>query len=1041
MNVPEGASPDNQECMFKPGSVGSRPGFQKVFADAVGTVTFTYGKSYVDPLKVVRNLYLASDGTLYLEDVPPTPIGTTTPGTYAKSVTAFGREYIAISDGLHGQEVPLQYDGTFLDRVTQDGPGATPDIVSVALPPTNMALVPDFYQRRMNNLVTTNTATPHGLKVGYRAQIYGVAPAPIAVIDTLVIDNDNNPGVATITITPAGSPPATDIQFAPGEFVIIISPTAQSVATLTSVTRAGGIVTFQTAAPHLLQAGASIIISGTSNATLDGVVFTVASVTGTQTFTALQAAGDLVYSGTGDVAINWPFASQQFEVVSAPGPNIFQIRISYSNGTWTTGEVHFPWDGTFYVSSVPTPTSFTYQQYGPDEFNVDSPGTVTPKGQAAPGKHQMQLLYLTRQGYVTKPSPPVKFVANGDQYLDVSNIPLGPPNIVARILAFTGADGSEFFYIPVPAQVNGQVVSTATQINDNTTTSVRLDFGDPTLFAGLDIGTIGNDLPSQMILDSVLGFGFYGSRLIAYGMRNIIQNLLGMSFDSGAFPTTPTIPTGWTPSGSGAGGALAAGHYGRGWQFSGGGSISQSFYLDAYGAPIASPNRTYTFRAWLSGVGATATLTIASAATGFSTSATITGVSANGSWIEADFNLPMPAVIPVDMRLTLSGSAGLLDEMSIIFKENPFLDKILVGSYVDNPEGFDGISGRFGPVEDTHKIMDIAVIRGTLYMLTRDPAGRLHSTVNNGTTEPAGWTVTEVGTMCGALSAFGSAVSQADDATGAGGEQWWAWASQTGARIFGGDQPWKISQEIQIPGVNQPGWSSIIPAAATTIWALNDNVERRIYFGLPVGQIGSPAVDASAPTVIYHVDYKDLDTAYEIAQASPYRSGGRGLQAPYTTRKWNPWHRPMNAAAIMVRGDGVQLPTFMGGNGQAPNTAPGFGNVYLLASQCSDDDYGQFFPTYTTYFFANHELEAILGIGGQRKLLQFYSYVAQIPAGSPTTTGYLKTTVYQNNLTNPWPIAFFRNLSHEQSFDIETPGGNPEAQRFAIKFEWFPGTA
>src|SRR6185369_17043678 len=123
-----------------------------------------------------------------------------------------------------------------------------------------------------------------------------------------------------------------------------------------------------------------------------------------------------------------------------------------------------------------------------------------------PGKHQMQVLYLTRQGYTTRPSPPVKFIANGDQYLDVSNIPIGPPNVVARILAFTGADGSEFFYIPVPAQINGQVVSTATQINDNTTTSVRLDFGDPTLFAGLDIGTIGNDLPSQVILDSVLGF-------------------------------------------------------------------------------------------------------------------------------------------------------------------------------------------------------------------------------------------------------------------------------------------------------------------------------------------------------------------------------------------------------------------------------------------------------------------------------------------------------------------------------------------------------
>ena len=165
------------------------------------------------------------------------------------------------------------------------------------------------------------------------------------------------------------------------------------------------------------------------------------------------------------------------------------------------------------------------------------------------------------------------------------------------------------------------------------------------------------------------------------------------------------------------------------------------------------------------------------------------------------------------------------------------------------------------------------------------------------------------------------------------------------------------------------------------------------------------------------------------------------MQAPYTARKWTPWHRPMNSAAIMVRGEGVQLPVFMGGNGQAPGVADGFGNVYLLASQCSDDDYGQFFPTYTTYFFANHELEAVLGIGGQRKLLQFFQFVAQIPEGSSATTGHLLVTIYPNNLTNPWPINFTRNLKKEQDFDIETPGGNPEGQRFAIKFEWFPGTA
>jgi len=36
-----------------------------------------------------------------------------------KSITAFGRQYVAISDGLHGQEVPLQFDGTNWDRAEE----------------------------------------------------------------------------------------------------------------------------------------------------------------------------------------------------------------------------------------------------------------------------------------------------------------------------------------------------------------------------------------------------------------------------------------------------------------------------------------------------------------------------------------------------------------------------------------------------------------------------------------------------------------------------------------------------------------------------------------------------------------------------------------------------------------------------------------------------------------------------------------------------------------------------------------------------------
>src|SRR5262249_25901031 len=137
-----------------------------------------YSKSLITSSGVIKNLYFDSNGILWVEDWTNSPgtymqLFSATPGTFCSSITAFGREYIAISDGLHGQWPPLQYDGTNLDRLTQDGPGAPPSVISQALPPSQMASSGNTLTR-LNNLVTARTQTPHGLKVGYQAQISNV---------------------------------------------------------------------------------------------------------------------------------------------------------------------------------------------------------------------------------------------------------------------------------------------------------------------------------------------------------------------------------------------------------------------------------------------------------------------------------------------------------------------------------------------------------------------------------------------------------------------------------------------------------------------------------------------------------------------------------------------------------------------------------------------------------------------------------------------------------------------------------------------------
>ena len=95
--------------------------------------------------------------------------------------------------------------------------------------------------------------------------------------------------------------------------------------------------------------------------------------------------------------------------------------------------------------------------------------------------------------------------------------------------------------------LEGQIVGTATQIDDNTTTSVLLDFSDDTLYAAIGVSIAGNDLANQIVLDGALGFGAYLSRLTTWGQRNTIQNLLNMGFD--ADESGINSPQGWTVGG------------------------------------------------------------------------------------------------------------------------------------------------------------------------------------------------------------------------------------------------------------------------------------------------------------------------------------------------------------------------------------------------------------------------------------------------------------------------------------------------------------
>jgi hypothetical protein len=1230
--LPENVSPDNQEIVYGAGFTRSRPAFQKVAGIAcppIGGVTpdWVYGKSFVTPTGDVKNLYFDSAGRLWVEDFTNSPGAITlllqsTPGSFCQSITKFGREYIAISDGLHGTEVPLQYDGTYLDRVTMNGPGAPPTVQSVALPPSQMVSGGNTLVRN-NNQVLATTATPHGLNVGYQAQIsnipdsnsttvnqtnsasqqaspggswsqfgaqwrsnfnpgtsplsdfvatgfgfnipsnatilgiiasfginsqsattgtvaqvalwytgaqegtaktpgtaitttptvtpygsaadmWGAALTPaivndfsfgfaisvaadsvrdfldfpfqlqiyytlsgsgtVAQISSILIDNEVSPGLALVTTTqPHGLVPGIDVS--------IVGVEPATVSTISAATWSAGKTTLTTTNSHKLVPGSVVQVAGVTTATAS----TTFSFNGTFTVESVPAPNQVAYfqtpitatdpdlitatATTGTITISWPIPDNTpepnyFEVDSCPTATTFYIAVSYSDGTWTSGSVGFIWEGTFYVTKVPDSTHFYYYQPGPNGA-TSAVGTVTPFGQAAPGLHLCQVLWMTRQGAIPAPSQPVTVILNGGQYVSISNIPIGPPNVIARILAFTGAQPDvpgilpPFYYIPVPAQLEGQVVSTSTVINDNTSTTAFLDFSDNTLFAAIGISIPGNTLANQIVLDGALGFKTYLSRLLTLGQRNVIQNLLNLGFEGGVNANAPTTPLGWTAAGiwGNTGIVVASNGIGYALQFSSNGGASyiyQPAYLDAYGDPILLPNTKYRVRFRLSyqGLAANTTLNflISSSSTGFASIAQIALVGTSGApvWIELPFNAAMPLNIPSDLLYGIvinnfPQGTVTVDEISTTYAQTPYLDQNSFASYPNNPEGMDGQSGQWG-AQDTAKLMDMAVVRGTLYLLTQAPTGKLHSTNGSAVTEPSGWDVEPVEGACGILSAFCLTVSQADDATEAAGGDWMAWASDIGAMIFAGGKAEKISQEIQ-PNWNNPTNANtavqINMAAATSVWALNDPSARLLMFGLPIGA-------ATAPSQIYVLNYEHLGSAEAIASSPPFHPSFAGkLIATDNSRKWTHWPRPMNGAARMYRGSGALTDVFFGGNGLALGAFSGYGNIYTLnPAKFTDDDFGRINPYYVTYFFLDPEKAQMLQLKPGRLLLAFV--LAQIQAAAGDTNSQVTLTYYPDNLANPWPLTTTRTLTPNFFKDRNFGGGMAQGDRIAIKIASSP---
>lgn len=656
---------------------------------------------------------------------------------------------------------------------------------------------------RTGNIVASNTASPHNLRVGYQALIAGV-PDQTTSVNSIAINNESKPGIATFTTSaPHG--------FVPGNTVGLSGVQDMVVGTISTWALANGSATITMTAPHNLVIGDNVFVAFAGFA---GGPHTVVSVPSSTVFTFALDNGLTSGSG-GTVTLPWPDPDgTQFQITAVPTPTTFEVQFNFSDGTWITGTLSFPWNGTFYVTSVPSSTSFTYSQAGPDALIQSGSGTVTPYGQIAAGVHQVCQHFVTRTGFITAPSPSTKFTASGGQYAFVQDLLIGGNDIVGRILSFTGANGSKFFVLDVPGIVNGIQVSTSTLVNDNITTSAIMDFGDPTLLSALGVDIPGNNLFQQVALNLPNGVSWYYNRLFWKGEKNTVIGFQNLDMAGGTLSGS-SAPAGWSAAGSGG-----IQQIGIKQSYVGSGTLSQAAATSQAGNVIIQPNLNYSIRAWGNG---SVIATFVSASTGFSSTANLT---LTGSYLTAGFSNALPANVPPDLTLILTLTDVVVRDIQFIYADNPNRNPLDRASYVQNPEAYDALTGNIGPSDDNSELRANFVLQESFHFITEK---NLFSVEQVGNAEPSSWEVVKVDDKCGA---FQNAVVK--------GQGWAAWGGPNGGFWYGGGLPTKTTAVIT------PTWRSVV--GISNIFDDNDN--ERVYFGV---------VNAAGNKSILVYDYHEVN--------------------------------------------------------------------------------------------------------------------------------------------------------------------------------------
>lgn len=285
----------------------------------------------------------------------------------------------------------------------------------------------------------------------------------------------------------------------------------------------------------------------------------------------------------------WSWAGTGTAIAPQAGQLVTVVQTLNGNGVFNVADaliatvVGGPSSGTFTITNFPpqtlpavteagqAQTSGTKFQFDPGQVELGS--TTSPIfGNAAAntglvtivsastavgaGTRQAVAFFETRNGLKTQCSVPITFTSDiNATYILANNVPIGPPDVIRRWIAFTSAGpngiaGPNFYTIDttVTYTINNQTYTyTPTLIDDNVTTSAKFVFTDAVLLAGEEIDVQGNSLFNQIELGSSAWCVAYAGRMF-YGLeQNKVQNFVNMSFDGGYLPNSGGFltPLGW----------------------------------------------------------------------------------------------------------------------------------------------------------------------------------------------------------------------------------------------------------------------------------------------------------------------------------------------------------------------------------------------------------------------------------------------------------------------------------------------------------------